>query len=64
MKFCDDLHCGLMDYEATESGRRVTTFERHILPQFASFDFLRSLNKLCAGILYQVPYVFYNIHTK
>jgi hypothetical protein len=53
-----------MDYETTESGRGVTTFERHILPQFASFDFLHSRNKLCASILYQVPYVFYNIHTK
>jgi hypothetical protein len=50
MKFCDDLHCGLMDYGTTESGRGVTTFERRILPQFASFDFLHNLNKLCASI--------------
>ena len=64
MKFCEDLICGLMNYGATESGRGVTTFEKHILPQFESFDFLHSLNKLCASILYQVFYVFYNIHTK
>ena len=64
MKFCDDLCCGLMDYESTESGTGVTQFERHILPQLASFDFLRSPHKLCASILYQVPYKFYNIHTK